>query len=137
WADNFDGISAHLAARDVAFTAASRAPLAKIEAFKQRMGWRFRWVSSGDGPFNYDFYASFTNPEAAYYNYRRGPSGGRDPEGISVFYKDPSAAIFHTYSCYARGIEIVNGAYHFLDLVPKGRDEGDGGPGWVKHHDRY
>lgn len=126
WADNFDGTIVHLAHRDVAFVAVSRAPIAKIEAFKKRMGWSFEWVSCGErGDFNRDF-------QEEWYG-----EGFEDREGISVFYKDPSGAIFHTYSAYARGIEPLNGAYHVLDMVPMGRDEGEGGPAWVRHHDRY
>jgi predicted dithiol-disulfide oxidoreductase (DUF899 family) len=126
WADNFDGTPVHLARRDVAFVAVSRGPIAKIEAFKKRMGWHFDWVSCGErGDFNRDHQLPFYEPDY------------EDREGISVFYKDGAGAIYHTYSAYARGIEPINGAYHVLDMVPKGRDEGEGGPGWVRHHDRY
>ncbi|HEX4517528.1 MAG TPA: DUF899 domain-containing protein [Polyangiaceae bacterium] len=126
WADNFEGTVTHLAARDVAFVAVSRGSLAKIETFKKRMGWSFDWVSCGErGDFNRDF-------QGEWYG-----EGFDDREGISVFYKDELGTIFHTYSAYARGVEPINGAYHVLDMVPKGRDEGDGGPGWVRHHDRY
>ena len=142
WADNFDKTLVHLAQRDVAFVAVSRAPMAKIAAFEKRMGWSFPWVSCGEeGRFNRDFHASFTEAEAehgAVYNYKKQPVGGRDREAISVFYKDPSSgAIVHTYSAYARGIEAINGAYHVLDMVPKGRDEGEAGPSWLRHHDKY
>jgi len=143
WADNFDGIDVHLAHRDVSFLVISRAPLDKIEAFRKRMGWRFKWVSSSQTDFNYDYQASFT-PEAlrngsAVYNYARMTMDIADREGISVFYKDERGIVFHTYSTYARGIDIVNGAYHFLDLAPKGRDEEklEFTQAWVKHHDRY
>ena len=143
WADNFDGIDVHLAHRDVSFLVISRAPLDKIEAFRKRMGWRFKWVSSSQTDFNYDYQASFT-PEAlrngsAVYNYARMTMDIADREGISVFYKDERGIVFHTYSTYARGIDIVNGAYHFLDLVPKGRDEdGQDFPQyWVRYHDAY
>jgi predicted dithiol-disulfide oxidoreductase (DUF899 family) len=143
WADNFNGIGVHLNHRDVTFVAISRAPLAKIEPFKQRMGWSFKWVSSFQSDFNFDYQASFPPEEAhngaAFYNYVRTDPGMPDREGISVFYKDESGAVFHTYSCYARGIDMVNGAYHYLDLVPKGRDE-DGlefTQAWIRHHDRY
>jgi predicted dithiol-disulfide oxidoreductase (DUF899 family) len=126
WADNFDGTTVHLAHRDVAFVAVSRAPIVKIEAFKKRMDWHFDWVSCGErGDFNRDHQLPFY------------PKDYEDREGISVFYKDADGTIFHTYSAYARGIEPINGAYHVLDMVPKGRDEGEGGPGWVRHHDRY
>ena len=143
WADNFNGIDAHLRHRDVRFVAISRAPLAKIEAFKQRMGWSFTWVSSFHSDFNYDYQASF-RPEAiasgaVYYNYSNQKMDMSDREGASVFYKDESGAIFHTYSCYARGIDMLNGTYHFLDLVPKGRDEDslEFTQSWVRYHDRY
>ena len=131
WADNFDGTPVHLAQRDVAFVAVSRAPLAKIDAFKKRMGWSFDWVSCGErGDFNRDFQGEWYAKDEE-----------QDREGISVFYKDELDTVFHTYAAYARGIEPLNGAYHVLDMVPMGRDEGakndGGGPGWVRHHDRY
>ena len=143
WADNFNGIAVHLNHRDVAFVAISRAPLTKIESFKERMGWSFKWVSSFQSDFNFDYQASFTPEEfhsgAAFYNYTRMDSYDTDREGISVFYKDESGAVFHTYSCYARGIDMMNGTYHYLDLVPKGRDEEglEGPQAWVRYHDRY
>jgi predicted dithiol-disulfide oxidoreductase (DUF899 family) len=139
WADNFDGIGVHLAHRDAVFTAISRAPLAKLEAYRQRMGWSFPWISSGRTDFNFDLGVSFTDEQLAApvtYNYALGEQDSHDREGISVFAKD-ARGVFHTYSCYARGIETVNGAYHFMDLLPKGRDEGGKGPFWVRHHDRY
>jgi len=143
WADNFNGIDVHLAHRDVTFVAISRASLDKIEAFRKRMGWTFKWVSSSETVFNYDYQASFT-PEAlrsgsVVYNYAKTKMDIADREGISVFYTDESGAVFHTYSCYARGIDIVNGAYNFLDLVPKGRDEEshDFPQYWVRYHDAY
>ena len=143
WADNFNGIDIHLRHRDVGFVAISRAPLAKIEAFKMRMGWSFTWVSSFGSDFNYDYQASF-RPEdlsrgAVFYNYRDEKLNMTEREGVSVFYKDERGTIFHTYSTYARGIDPVNGAYQFLDLAPKGRDE-DGlqfTQAWVRYHDRY
>jgi predicted dithiol-disulfide oxidoreductase (DUF899 family) len=143
WADNFNGIDVHLNQRDVTFMAISRAPYHKIAAFKRRMGWSFPWVSSFTTDFNYDFHVSFTPEQLASgsdeYNYRRGNAGGSEREGISVFYRDDSGEVFHTYSTYARGIDMVNGAYNFLDLVPKGRDEAghDGPQYWVRYHDRY
>jgi predicted dithiol-disulfide oxidoreductase (DUF899 family) len=142
WADNFNGAPVHLRARDVAFAAVSRAPIGKIAAYKQRMGWSFPWVSSGETDFNYDFGASFTPAEvsghAAVYNYGSDP-GFEDREGISVFARDEQGRVFHTYSTYARGIDAVNGTYQFLDLVPKGRDEpaGDFTQFWVRRHDEY
>jgi predicted dithiol-disulfide oxidoreductase (DUF899 family) len=143
WADNFDGVDVHLAHRDVSFVAASRAPLAKLDAFKKRMGWRFKWVSSGGTDFNYDYQASFRPEETTkghvFYNYRDEEMDMADREGLSTFYKDPSGAVFHTYSTYARGIDIINGAYHILDLCPKGRDEDqlEFTQSWVRHHDKY
>jgi predicted dithiol-disulfide oxidoreductase (DUF899 family) len=143
WADNFDGIDVHLNQRDVTFAAVSRASLARIEPFEQRMGWSFKWVSSAGNDFNYDYQASFTpeavQSDAAFFNYATTGVGFPDREGASVFYRDESGAIFHTYACYSRGIDILNGAYNFLDLVPKGRDEAglEFTQAWVRHHDRY
>jgi predicted dithiol-disulfide oxidoreductase (DUF899 family) len=142
WADSFNGIDVHLNQRDVTFVAISRAPLAKVEPFKKRMGWSFNWVSSFPGDFNYDYQVSFTPDEvkggAAFHNYASARVS-EDLPGISVFYKDESSAVFHTYSCYRRGVDLMNAAYNYLDLVPKGRDE-DGlkaAMAWVRHHDRY
>lgn len=143
WADNFNGIVVHLNQRDVSFVAVSRAPLSKLEAFKRRMGWHFTWVSSFASDFNYDYHVSFTPEDRAgseaSYNYAMGDPGSADREGISVFYKDPSGDVFHTYSAFARGIDMVNGAYHFLDLIPRGRDEAghDNPQYWVRHYDKY
>jgi predicted dithiol-disulfide oxidoreductase (DUF899 family) len=121
WVDNFNGIPIHLNHRDVTFTAVSRAPLAKINAYKKRMGWSFPWVSSYGSDFNFDYHVSFTPEQIAegkaYYNYEVRPNTVSDEQGISVFYKNERGEVFHTYSCYARGIDMVNGAYHFLDLV--------------------
>jgi predicted dithiol-disulfide oxidoreductase (DUF899 family) len=143
WADNFNGIVVHLNQRDVTFVAISRAPLSKIEPFKRRMGWTFKWVSSGENDFNYDYQASFTPDQvkdgAPLYNHATLSPGTTDREGVSVFFKDESSAVFHTYSSYARGIDLLNTAYNYLDLVPKGRDE-DGlsfVQSWVEYHDRY
>jgi predicted dithiol-disulfide oxidoreductase (DUF899 family) len=142
WADNFDGIPIHLNHRDVTFTAVSRAPLAKIEAYKKRMGWSFPWVSSYGSDFNYDFHVSFTEEQlaAGKVDYSYGlVEGYEELPGLSVFYKNERGEVFHTYSCYARGIDMVNGAYQLLDLVPKGRDE-DGfefSMEWVRRHDQY
>ncbi len=142
WADHFDSLKYHLKERDAAFVAISRAPWAKIEPFKQRMGWDFRWVSSFNNDFNYDFFVSFTPEQlqngTGFYNYGTMDPGGADREGASVLYQDESGSIFHTYSCYARGIDMLNGTYNFLDLTPKGRDENPDFPvDWVTHHDRY
>jgi predicted dithiol-disulfide oxidoreductase (DUF899 family) len=143
WADNFNGITVHLNHRDVTMIAVSRAPLAKLAAYKARMGWRFPWVSSFGSDFNRDFGVSFTQEEissaAPLYNYATKAPPVSELVGISVFAKDASGAIFHTYSTYGRGVDMLNGAYHYLDLVPKGRDEmGTGNPqAWVRRHDEY
>jgi predicted dithiol-disulfide oxidoreductase (DUF899 family) len=142
-ADNFNDIPIHLNHRDVTFTAASRAPFAKIEAYKKRMGWSFPWVSSHGSDFNFDYHVTFTPEEIAagkgYYNYGVWQIGASDEVGISVFAKSKEGQVFHTYSCYARGTEWLNGAYHYLDLVPKGRDEEDFdfSMEWVRRHDQY
>lgn len=142
-ADHIDGSVAHLAQGDVTLMAISRAPWPEIEAFKKRMGWRFKWVSSYGSDFNFDYHVSFTKDEMAkgkvYYNYAMREFGSEEAPGTSVFYKDGTGAIFHTYSSYARGLDMLVGAYNYLDLVPKGRDEA-GLPwtmAWVRHHDRY
>lgn len=141
WADNFNSNVNHLKHRDVTLVAISRAPLAKIEAFKKRMGWTFKWLSSGENTFNYDYQASFTKEAiqsgTIFYNYADQKMSMADREGVSVFYKDANGAIYHTYSAYARGIDMLNTAYHYLDLVPKGRDEGEFPQSWVRYHDRY
>jgi len=143
WADNFNGLPVHLKHRDAAFVAISRAPLAKLEAFKKRMGWSFKWVSSAPSDFNYDYQASFTPEQsksgAVFYNYTKAPMDMSDREGVSVFFMDKGGAIFHTYSSYARGIDILNTAYNYLDLAPKGRDEDnlEFSQSWVQYHDQY
>jgi predicted dithiol-disulfide oxidoreductase (DUF899 family) len=127
WADNFNLIALHLAARDVTFTAVSRAPLEKIEALKARMGWRMPWVSSGDSDFNYDFDVSNRPGEPAEgvlnYNFGTQRFSGADAPGASIFAKDGDGAVCRVYSAYSRGLDMLNGAYHWLDLTPKGRDE--------------
>jgi len=143
-ADHFDGAVIHLAQRDVSFVVVSRAPLSEIETFKRRMGWRFKWVSSFGSDFNSDYQVSFTPEEKAgskvFYNYEFIESfPSEERPGASVFYKNAAGEIFHTYSTYGRGLDILIGTYHFLDLAPKGRDE-DGlawSMAWVRHHDRY
>jgi predicted dithiol-disulfide oxidoreductase (DUF899 family) len=144
WADNFNGIDVHLKHRDISFLAVSRAPWAKLDAYKKRMGWTFRWVSSFGTDFNYDYYVSFTPEEVAngngYLNYARQTPFDTEVVGISVFYKDPGGTVFHTYSCYSRGVDMLNGAYHYIDLTPKGRDEAEQKPhsqAWVRRHDEY
>jgi predicted dithiol-disulfide oxidoreductase (DUF899 family) len=140
WADNYNGVDIHLRHRDVSLVAVSAAPLATLEAYRKRMGWSFKWVSSAGSDFNADYHVSFAKGEApVYYNYemRRFPS--EEAPGVSVFAKGADGAVYHTYSTYARGLDMLNGAYHMLDLVPKGRDE-DGQPynmAWLRHRDRY
>jgi len=140
WADNFNEVTPHLGARDTSFVVVSRAPLAKLEAFKKRLGWHFKWVSSGDSDFNYDYRVSMRPGEGkAVYNYAPIETTMTDLPGFSVFVKDKSGAIFHSYSCYARGLDMMNGAYNLLDLTPKGRDEASlpHKMSWVKLHDLY
>ena len=141
WADNFDKIIVHLNHRDVTMVAASRAPYSKLAAYQKRMGWNFKWVSSGGTDFNFDYHVSFTPEDEAnkkaLFNYKMQDPDSSDREGASIFYKDAEGNIFHTYSTYARGIDMVNTAYHYLDLVPKGRDEGKTGPSWLRRRDEY
>jgi predicted dithiol-disulfide oxidoreductase (DUF899 family) len=143
WADNFNGIVVHLNHRDANLVAISKAPLEKLLAYRKRMGWTFNWVSSLGNDFNRDYHVSHTPEEIAqgeaYYNYTRQKPYASEAPGISVFYKDPAGAVFHTYSCYARGLDMLNGAYHFLDLVPKGRDEANlpFHSSWLRRHDEY
>lgn len=140
WADNFDGAPVHLAARDVAFVAVSRAPYEKIHAYQERMGWHFPWYSSFGTDFNYDLGVAFSpgSVDEPVYNLGTLAPGLEDREGLSVFYKDDAARIFRTYSTYARGIDMINGTYQILDLVPNGRDEPKGDPQfWVRRHDEY
>jgi predicted dithiol-disulfide oxidoreductase (DUF899 family) len=142
-ADHFDGFTVHLSNRDATLVVVSRAPLAEIEAFKKRMGWKFQWVSSVGSDFNFDYQVSFTPEEKAsgkvYYNYAKSEFQSEEAPGASVFARDAAGEVFHTYSSYARGLDILVGTYNFLDLAPKGRDE-DGLPfpmSWIRHHDRY
>ena len=141
WADNFNGIPAHLRARDVSLVAISRAPLDKLEAYKKRMGWSFPWYSSLNTDFNRDYGVTFTPEEIdrdlGYYNYVMQSPPDTEGPGLSVFYRDDKGTIYHTYSAYGRGIDLVNGAYNWLDLVPKGRDESEGIQGWLRRHDEY
>lgn len=138
WADNFDPNVVHLNARDVSFVAVSRAPYERLAAYKERMGWSFKWVSSGGGDFNYDLGVSFLPADqgSAVYNYGSLSPGIADREGMSVFFADEDV-IFHTYSAYARGIDLLNAAYNYLDLVPKGRDEDGRNQYWVRRRDEY
>jgi predicted dithiol-disulfide oxidoreductase (DUF899 family) len=142
WADNFNGIIVHLNHRDVTFAGISRAPWKKLNAFQKRMGWTFKWVSSGKNDFNYDYHVSFqaeVPKEELEYNYSPLSFDSSDLPGVSVFYKDEKGNIFHTYSAYSRGIDVLNTAYNYLDLVPKGRDEDEFefSMEWLRYHDRY
>ena len=142
WADNFAGIPIHLAHRDVSLVAVSLAPYEKIAAYLRRMGWSFPWVSSFGSDFNFDYGVSFTPQQveagSGVYNYD-GEGGYEEMPGVSVFYRDEAGDIFHTYSTYARGLDMLNGAYHYLDLVPKGRDEANlpWSMAWLRRHDQY
>ncbi|HVN18258.1 MAG TPA: DUF899 domain-containing protein [Dongiaceae bacterium] len=142
-ADSFDGVIIHLAQRDTTFVAVSRATLAEIDAFKKRMGWKFKWVSSNGTDFNYDYQVSTGNGETAsntvYYNYAMTRFPSEERPGASVFFKQ-QGDVFHTYSTYARGLDMFLPAYHWLDITAKGRDEENMKPhamAWVRHHDRY
>ncbi|ABE42050.1 DUF899 domain-containing protein [Polaromonas sp. JS666] len=142
-ADHTAGMQIHLEHRDVTFVAVSRATLAEIERFRRRMGWQFKWVSSNSSDFNYDFHVSFKPEErvngTVNYNYGMVEFPAEEAPGISLFYKDDAGEVFHTYSTYGRGVEVMMGTYNMLDLTPKGRDEHDGfyKMDWVRHHDRY
>ena len=142
-ADHFDRSVVHLAQRDVTFVAVSRAPLARIEEFRKRMGWSFKWVSSHENDFNQDYRVSFTPDEMAagkvHYNYGLQQFPSEEAPGVSVFAKDGNGEVFHTYSAYARGLEDLLGVYTLLDFTPKGRDEAalPHPMAWVRHHDRY
>jgi predicted dithiol-disulfide oxidoreductase (DUF899 family) len=143
WADNFNGIIVHLNHRDLTMVAVSKGPFEKLEAYRKRMGWTFKWVSSSGSDFNRDYHVSFTPEEmqkgAMYYNYTTTKFPVEEAPGISVFYREEQGEIFHTYSCYARGLDMLNGAYHYLDLVPKGRDEDTLSypMAWLRRHDQY
>jgi predicted dithiol-disulfide oxidoreductase (DUF899 family) len=136
-ADNFQGSLPHFGARNVAFAAVSRAPLAKLEAFKKRMGWKHRWVSSLESDFNYDYGVSFKEGDKGGYNYGASNYGGESP-GLSVFLRDGND-ILHTYSTYARGLDMLITTYHYIDLTPLGRQEEgeEHGMRWVRLHDEY
>ena len=143
WADNFNGIIVHLNHRDTTMIAVSRAPYSKLAVYRKRMGWDFKWLSSYDTDFNFDYHVSFTQEELtkkkAFYNFVAQDTNSPEREGVSVFFKDPNGRIFHTYSAYARGIDMLNVAYHYLDLVPKGRNEAghEFRQFWVRRHDEY
>jgi predicted dithiol-disulfide oxidoreductase (DUF899 family) len=140
WLDNVNGVTVHLNHRDITLAAVSRAPFDVIAAYKTRMGWSFPWYSSAGSDFNLDYHVS-VRPEdlgqEAEYNYRVEPWSRTESPGLSVFLKEGDGRIYHTYSTYARGLDMLNVAYHYMDLVPKGRDEGDIGIGWLRRHDEY
>lgn len=143
WADNFNGAIVHLNARDVSMVALSKARPEQIEAYKKRMGWSFEWLSSYDNDFNRDFGVGFSAEEMekgeGYYNYKTQPLAREELPGMSVFARGQDGGVFHTYSSYGRGIDMINGAYHLLDTVPKGRDEASlpWNQAWVRRHDEY
>jgi predicted dithiol-disulfide oxidoreductase (DUF899 family) len=141
WADSFDRAIVHLNQRDVTMVAVSRAPYAALAAYHRRMGWSFKWLSSGGSDFNFDFNVSFRPEELkakeAFYNFTQQDPDVSEREGVSVFFKDAKGKVFRTYSTYARGIDAFNVDYQYLDLTPKGRDERGRGPFWVKRHDEY
>ncbi len=142
WADHYDSVRVHIGQRDTTLVVISRAPLKEIQPFKKRMGWRFKWVSSNRTDFNFDYYVSFTPEQIRrgnmYYNYAPLHMDIDEREGVSAFYKAKDGQIYHTYSSYARGIDLLNTSYNFLDLTAKGRDENPEAPqDWVHYHDRY
>ena len=143
WADNADGIGIHLNHRDINLVFVSRAQLETLEAYKKRMGWSINWVSSHGSDFNYDYQVSFSAEQLATgdatYNYKKGTFSGEEAPGISVFYKNEEDEIFHTYACFSRGLDMLNGAYHYMDIVPKGRDEAglDFTMAWLRRRDQY
>lgn len=141
WMDNFDRVVVHLNHRDITLAVVSRAPVAKLEAYRKRMGWTFPWYSSAGTDFNFDYHVSFTPEQMesghAEYNYRFDGHGQSEAPGVSVF-KREDGKIYHTYSTYARGLDMMNVAYHYMDLVPKGRDEGQrNGMFWLHRRDEY
>jgi predicted dithiol-disulfide oxidoreductase (DUF899 family) len=142
WTDHYDGTLPHLNQRDTSLVLISRAPLKEIAPFNKRMGWKIKWLSSFNNDFNFDFHVSFTPEEiksgTLNYNYGKLHMDIDEREGVSTFYKDRRGDIFHTYSSYARGIDMLNTTYHFLDLTAKGRDENPDRPrDWVRYHDKY
>jgi predicted dithiol-disulfide oxidoreductase (DUF899 family) len=143
WADSYDRVIVHLNHRDISMVAISNSAIENLEAYRERMGWSFKWLSSLDNDFNRDFHVSFTPEEIASgkmtYNFSETSFPSSEGPGLSVFYRDDEENVFHTYSCYARGLDMLNAAYHHMDLVPKGRDEADlpYPMSWVRRHDRY
>lgn len=139
WSDNFNGIDGHLAARDTSFVVVSRGPIDRLEAYRKRMGWTFRWVSSAGNDFNFDYGVSFVPDETApAYNFGTMKPHGEENPGVSAFRRE-DGAIYRTYSTYARGLDLLNGTYHLLDITSKGRDEAElpWPMAWVKRHDTY
>lgn len=143
WADNFDGIDVHLAHRDMAFVVVSHAPYGVLEKYRNRMGWRFKWVSSHGSAFNHDYHVTFTPEEMeqgeVFYNFGKTSFPSSEAPGASAFLRDADGTVYHTYSCYQRGLDILNGAYHWMDLAPKGRDEDELAypMAWVRRRDQY
>jgi predicted dithiol-disulfide oxidoreductase (DUF899 family) len=138
WADNFERNVLHLAHRDATMVAISRAPVARLLAFQKRLGWTFRWVSSGRSDFNFDYRVSFEPGKPATYNFAPRTYGPSDLPGISVFYRDADGSIYRTYSTFARGIEMANAGFSIMDLLPKGRDEAAENPmSWLRLRDQY
>ena len=143
WADNYDGFVVHLNHRDISMVTISKAPWKTLDAYRRRMGWSFKWLSSLESDFNRDYDVSFSPEEvdrgSMRYNYRDTHFPSSEAPGISVFYRDDDGSIYHTYSCYSRGLDMLNAAYHHMDLVPKGRDESDlpHSMAWLRRHDQY
>lgn len=143
WADNFDGIDIHLAHRDISFVAISRAPFEVLDEYRRRMGWSFKWVSSFGSNFNRDYHVSFTPEEIEkkemFHNFDVMSFPSSEAPGASAFFRDEDGSIFHTYSCYLRGLDMLNGAYHWMDIAPKGRDEDglDYTMAWLRRRDQY
>jgi predicted dithiol-disulfide oxidoreductase (DUF899 family) len=141
WADSFNANIVHMNHRDATMVAVSRAPYSKLAAYEKRMGWNFKWLSAYENDFNFDYNVSFTAEELvkkqAFYNFKMQNPGPSEREGVSVFFKDENGGVFHTYSAYARGIDLLNSAYNYIDLTPKGRDEGGRNQHWVRRHDEY
>jgi predicted dithiol-disulfide oxidoreductase (DUF899 family) len=141
WADSFNPNVVHINHRDVTMIAMSHAPYAKLAAYKERMGWNFKWLSAYENDFNFDYDVSFRPEEVAkkqaFYNFKMQDPGISEREGVSIFFKDEKGSVFHTYSAYARGIDLLNAAYNYIDLTPKGRDVGSRNQYWVRRHDEY
>lgn len=139
WAEHFDSIRVHLPHRDAELAVVSRAPIAKIEQVRERMGWRFPWVSSHASSFNQDFRVTFSKEQVGQklYNFDTQDAWEGESPGLSAFERGEDGALFHTYSTYSRGLDVLNGTYQMIDLLPKGRNEGGKGMAWVRHKDRY